>query len=155
MLYIYHSLNPEVNHLVSDHLTASIAKKSFCQHNCLCMSATRCTYIRTYNPLWLFSVDCGPPPEIANGTFIGGTFTTVGNTAFYYCNDFSATRVGNSTITCQDDGTWEDPPLCVLPSKCMNWYTMPHHTISGDHHWLLYSLVSIFTLQTTYQCMKL
>ena len=69
---------------------------------------------------FIFLVDCGPPPQIANGTVIGGFFTSVGNTASYFC-DFGTNLVGNSTITCQDDGTWEDPPMCVLPGECMNY----------------------------------
>ena len=65
----------------------------------------------------VLSAGCGPPPEIANGTRIGGFFTTVGNTAFYFCNDFDATLLGNDTIACLADGTWEDPPMCVPPSE--------------------------------------
>ena len=79
------------------------------------------------------SVDCGPPPQIVNGTvFSGGIFTSVGRTARYRCN-FGTNLVGNSTITCQDDGTWEDPPMCVLPGECMNYTCISyasylHHT---------------------------
>ena len=64
-----------------------------------------------------FSADCGPPPEIANGNSIGGFYNPVGSTAFYFC-DFGATLLGNDTIICQDDRTWEDPPMCVVPGEC-------------------------------------
>ena len=46
MLYIYHSLNPEVNHLVSDHLTASIAKNhSVSTIVCVCQQQDVHTYV--------------------------------------------------------------------------------------------------------------
>ena len=74
---------------------------------------------------FILSVDCGPPPEITNGTVIGGVFTSVGSKASYFC-DFGTNLVGNDTITCQDDGTWEDPPMCVVPGECMdyNYYAL-------------------------------
>ena len=71
-----------------------------------------------------FSADCGSPPEIANGTAsvlstsdsVSGSQTTA---AYYFCNA-GARLVGNGTIDCRDDGTWEDPPMCVPPGECMN-----------------------------------
>ena len=61
-------------------------------------------------------VDCGPPPQIKNGTLIGRAFTSVGSVAAYYCSP-GTIRVGNNPIVCQDDGTWGDPPMCVLPGE--------------------------------------
>ena len=71
-----------------------------------------------------FSVECGPPPQIANGTAsiistsgsVSGSRTTA---AYYFCNG-GARLVGNSTIDCRDDGTWEDPPMCVPPGEYMD-----------------------------------
>ena len=69
-----------------------------------------------------FSADCGPPPQIANGTARTGMSYTVyehpTTTAYYYCN-VGARLVGNRSIDCRDDGTWEDPPMCVPPGEYM------------------------------------
>ena len=68
-------------------------------------------------------VDCGPPPEIANGS--ARAFDTIHygfglrTVAASFCNR-GARLVGNSTIDCRDDGTWEDPPMCVPLSEYMN-----------------------------------
>ena len=75
------------------------------------------------------SADCGPPPEIANGSPIR-EYPVRGTTTVYYC-DFGATLLGNDTITCQDDGTWEDPPMCVLPGGYINYaptIVVPSHS---------------------------
>ena len=71
-----------------------------------------------------FSVDCGPPPKIANGTAnVISTSDSVSGSriiaAYYLCNG-GATLVGNRTIDCRDDGTWEDPPMCVPVGEYMN-----------------------------------
>ena len=78
-----------------------------------------------------FSADCGPPPEIANGSPIVAS-PVAGTTAIYLC-DFGATLLGNNTITCQDDGTWEDPPMCVLPSECMNYNYYALAIVAPNH----------------------
>ena len=61
---------------------------------------------------------CGFPPQVTNGNVYYRIFASVGSVARYYC-DFGTNLVGNRTIVCQDDGTWEDPPMCVLPSEYM------------------------------------
>ena len=83
----------------------------FIQHHCSMFLSCRFPFP---------SVDCGPSPQIANATSIGGTFfTSVGDEVRYYC-DFGTTLVGNATIVCLDDGTWSDPPMCIPPSEYMN-----------------------------------
>lgn len=77
------------------------------------------TFYVTILSLFFQSVDCGPPPQITNGTVVGGFFTSVGSVVGYSC-DFPTNLVGNDTIYCRDDGTWEDPPICVPPSEYMN-----------------------------------
>ena len=59
-----------------------------------------------YQLLFNFVVDCGRPPDLANGHFTrNGTF--LGDTATYTC-DTGYTLVGNATRICQNDGTWSD-----------------------------------------------
>ena len=78
------------------------------------------TNIKCIHSLQLFSAGCGPPPQIANGTAYEFGGTAVGSTAYYYCNAFRANLVGNRNILCQEDGRWEDPPMCVLPGESIN-----------------------------------
>lgn len=65
------------------------------------------------------SVDCRLPPPIENCT-VSGIGTGVGSTAYYACLDSNYTLVGNGSIVCRDDGTWEDPPKCKPASEYMN-----------------------------------
>ena len=74
--------------------------------------------------LLFFLADCGPPPQIESGT--ASVLSTGGSVsgsrtiaAYYFCNG-DARLVGNSTIDCRDDGTWEDPPMCVPLGEYMN-----------------------------------
>ena len=58
-----------------------------------------------------YVVDCGALPNPLNGMVIF-TITTVLSTASYSC-DTGYTLFGNSTRTCQTDGTWSgSSPTC-------------------------------------------
>ena len=58
------------------------------------------TFCVAFLSLFFQSVDCGPPPQITNGTVIGGFFTSVGSVASYLC-EFPTNLVGNDTIDCE------------------------------------------------------
>ena len=65
------------------------------------------------------SIDCKPPPIIANADMIGEGLET-GATRIYICRA-GYLMVGNSTITCDVIGIWSpDPPECrrMAASSC-------------------------------------
>ena len=59
------------------------------------------------------SVFCGSPPFIGNGFIRSITGTTFGETTTYNCHS-KYTLSGSATITCQVDGSWEIPPVCLI-----------------------------------------
>ncbi|XP_070182791.1 CUB and sushi domain-containing protein 3-like [Littorina saxatilis] len=56
---------------------------------------------------------CSQAPEISNGYVQSATGAVFGSTASYVCAE-GYTAVGNTDITCQQDGTWQSPPTCAV-----------------------------------------
>lgn len=54
--------------------------------------------------------DCGPPPQIANGTV--SPLRTAGRSVAVYLCDFGFAREGKGVISCHDNGIWGRPPVC-------------------------------------------
>ena len=59
----------------------------------------------------LAAVDCGDPPEIANGTRTWAD-TTYQSTATYECDPGHA-LIGSDTVECQANEDWTSPPECI------------------------------------------
>ena len=70
-------------------------------------------------------MECGSPPTAdPNGT-VDALTTTIGSVATYTCND-GYDLVGNTTLTCQADGTWGGTaPTCDRElTKCVSLRTV-------------------------------
>ena len=84
-----------------------------------------CTVIcnDTYNTLIV--IDCGPPPNIINGSPGTPTNTTFGGTVMYTCESGYEISTGMSTISCLNTGIWDTPPTCtgnpqlLMMQECM------------------------------------
>jgi hypothetical protein len=62
-------------------------------------------------------VSCGAPPAVTNGS-VGSGGTTAGSTRAYTCGS-GYTPSGNTTVTCQNNGSWTAPPVCnPIPNGC-------------------------------------
>ncbi|RUS82417.1 hypothetical protein EGW08_009805, partial [Elysia chlorotica] len=55
-------------------------------------------------------VDCGSPPPLLNGTFVGSNYT-YGSVLNASCH-FGFHIVGMNAVMCQEDGNWSQVPLC-------------------------------------------
>lgn len=61
-------------------------------------------------------VDCGPPPRVSNGV-VSALSTLYNATATYYCSA-GFDLEGSPMLTCQADGSWGTPPVCVCQTTC-------------------------------------
>ena len=64
----------------------------------------------TFMTSFLF-LDCGPPPDVDNGTAYY-TSMTEGATAQYEC-DSGYRIVGSALVTCLPTGKWTQEPVCA------------------------------------------
>ena len=106
-----------------------------CQHGGVCTPGSgtdftcSCTGTGYTGATCATPVDCGGLGTLANGTIttVPGSSTTFGTTATYACNG-GYTLVGNSTRTCQANGSWSGTaPTCMMqttnpcsPNPCSN-----------------------------------
>ena len=73
--------------------------------------------IRSSNPLFLLSADCGTPADPTDGMVSTPDGTSVGKFAMYACDD-GYVLSGTSIRVCQGDGMWSPlPPTCSLVGK--------------------------------------
>ncbi|XP_070563038.1 LOW QUALITY PROTEIN: sushi, von Willebrand factor type A, EGF and pentraxin domain-containing protein 1-like [Ptychodera flava] len=75
------------------------------------------------------TIDCGPPPDVANASMIG-TLYTYRSVVVYSCeNGFDL--IGSSDIICQLDAQWTPVPVCE-PVDCGLPPRAEHAIMSGD-----------------------
>ena len=72
-----------------------------CLQNCL---------FRSYQSLYCYTADCGPPPFLLNGA-VSYQDTTEGSEVRYHCND-GFTLEGGMTTVCGANGSWDSIPFC-------------------------------------------
>lgn len=60
---------------------------------------------------------CGQAPSIVNGYVVSSTGPVLGSTASYACTE-NYQLTGSSTISCQANGTWSNPPSCATVVVC-------------------------------------
>ena len=71
--------------------------------------------------MFYFTLDCGQPPTPGHGKVSYSSGTTYGMVATYTCNT-GYDLIGQTSVTCQNNGTWTNIPVC-RPKGNLNIYT--------------------------------
>ena len=58
-------------------------------------------------PFFFTAIDCGNPPDVANGAYTLSDGTVLGSVATYSCNSgYTLARPAANSLTCRPSGNW-------------------------------------------------